>query len=78
MTTKDLRYRLDIVPTSMAGHYKVTIKYRGKEYSCISTNSIAYDVLSWHDGTEMTERSALLSLFDECKRYNKLGEYKNI
>ena len=72
MTTKELKDRVSVSLTTMYGHYKVRIKYRGKEYSCITTDSLSYDAIKWHDEDEKTERQALLSLYNECKRKNDL------
>lgn len=51
--------------------YKITIEYRGKYYSCISNNSLAYDSLNSDNG-EYTEKQALCSFWNECKRKNNL------
>lgn len=51
--------------------YKITIEYRGKDYNCISNNSLAYD--SWLiGGGEYTEKQALMAFWNECKRKNNL------
>jgi len=78
MTTQELKSK---VSTSFAGygHFKVTIDYRGKQYTCTTTNTMAIDKIGddtiTRDGFYTTEKQALQSLYDECKRTNYLGEY---
>lgn len=75
MTQKQLEDKVTIKSTSMYGHYKVTIKRYGKYYTCITTNSLAYDTIRFHDpeqGLGLTEKKALLQLYEECKRKNGL------
>jgi hypothetical protein len=56
------------------GHYNVAIIYRGKEYSCKTTNMEATDAAREGDNVKgrLTRRQALLSLYNECKRANNL------
>lgn len=76
MTTQELKSRIT-TRFSGYGHYKVTIEYRGKEYSCITTNMSAIDRIGddevrlkdWYP----TEKQALLALWDECKLANNLN-----
>ena len=75
MTTAQLSQRIIADRTSSYGHYKVTIQYRGKEYSCISTDSMAYD--RYNDDNAKgrgiyTQKDALQSFWSECKRKNNL------
>jgi hypothetical protein len=75
MTTAQLSQRIIADRTSSYGHYKVTIQYRGKEYSCISTDSMAYDRYNdeYAKGRGIyTQKDALQSLWSECKRKNNL------
>mgnify|MGYP000132211655 CR=1 FL=1 len=53
---------------------KVTIEYRGKQYSCTTTDSLAYDRYLDDDakGKLYTARTACLALWRECKRKNNL------
>ena len=67
MTTVELYKRIDLA-LIYYGHYRVVIKYRGKQYSCISTNTKAVDRIN----SDEPERSALLSLWNECKSANNL------
>lgn len=60
------------------GHNKVTITFRGKQYTCTSTNTSAIDRISDdNDGINndtyyKTKKQALMSLFNECKQANNL------
>lgn len=73
MTTAQLSSRIDARTTTSYGHYKVTIKYRGKQYSCITTNALAYDKYMDEDAKGFyNQRRALLALWNECKRKNNL------
>lgn len=75
MTTQELRHRVNVTFEGY-GHYKVTIKYRGKEYHCTSTNTIAVDRMrDDHNDSEScypTPRQAMQALYDECKNKNNL------
>jgi hypothetical protein len=75
MTTAQLSSRIDASRTSSYGHYKVTIQFRGKEYSCISSDSMAYDRYLDDDAKRghYTQRDALTSFWNECKRKNNLA-----
>lgn len=75
MTTEQLSSRIDARRTSSYGHYKVTIQFRGKEYSCISSDSMAYDRYLDDEATRghYTQRDALTSFWNECKRKNNLA-----
>lgn len=75
MTTAQLSQRIDARTTTSYGHYKVTIQYRGKQYSCISTDSMAYDRYMYKPLEKRgvyTQRDALKSFWNECKRKNNL------
>jgi translation initiation factor IF-3 len=59
------------------GHNKVTIKFRGKEYKCTSTNTQAIDRIKddnegMKDSYYKTKKQAYLSLYNEVKRANNL------
>jgi len=58
------------------GHFKTTIIFKGKTYSCISTNTMAIDKIGDEQKTPKlffpTEKQALLSLWNECKLKNNL------
>jgi hypothetical protein len=62
--------------------YKVTITYRGREYTCKSNNSLAWDRLdddNYRDNEVngfYTNKGAYKAFYEECKRKNNLGEYK--
>lgn len=68
MNTKQLNERIHYTQAGY-GHYRVRIMYRGKYYFCTSTNTQAVDRIG--EG-ERSERAALLSLWNECKRANNL------
>jgi hypothetical protein len=60
------------------GHQRVVITFRGKQYSCTSTNTSATDRISDdndginHDSYYKTKKQAFMSLFNECKQKNNL------
>lgn len=76
MTTNQLKNR---IRTYFAGHghFKLTIEYRGKIYSCTTTNTMAIDRIGDEKRTPKdfftTEKEALLALWNECKRANDLN-----
>jgi hypothetical protein len=73
MTTQELLNRIDARTTSSYGHFRVTIEYRGKKYSCTTTDSMAYDKHLDEDAKGFhTQKSALKALWNECKRKNNL------
>lgn len=80
MTYLQLRERV-FIHWAGYGTYQVTIIYRGKEYSCHSHNTMAYDDLGeeikenrhWYS----TDKKAIMAFYDECKKANHLGEYAN-
>lgn len=73
MNTTELLQRIDVRTTTSYGHYRVTIRYRGKQYSCITTNSLAYDRHLDEDSRGLyTQKTALKTLWIECKRKNGL------
>jgi len=67
MTTQQLSTRIDLRLSSY-GHYRVTIQYRNKQYSCTTTNTMAVDRIN----SDEPDKSALLSLWNECKSANNL------
>lgn len=81
MTLKELDYKVRYVGhTTSHGQYEIRIKYRGKEYKCLSNNSLAYDRI--HSCCDFpsdsyiafgyTYKQALQTFWDECKRENGL------
>jgi hypothetical protein len=73
MTTQELINRIDVRNTTSYGHYRVTIQYRGKEYNCTTTDSLAVDKHDNEDASGFyTQKSALMTLWRECKRKNNL------
>lgn len=77
LTDQKLRDRLTVRPGCTHGQYIVEIKYRGKTYTCTSTNSLAWDKIyygiavpwsSYYDN----ERQAMQAFYDECKTKNNL------
>lgn len=75
MTTSQLK---DKIRTSFAGHghFKVEIEYRGKKYNCTTTDTMAIDKIG-DDRIEpkafyVSEKQALMALWNECKRKNDL------
>lgn len=80
MTLKELRERTRVEWCGY-GQYKVTITFHGKEYTCHSNNSLAWDRLdddNYRDNEvsgNYTNKGAWMAFYDECKRKNSLGEY---
>lgn len=77
MTEIELSKRIRSITSCGYGHWRVVIKFRGKEYSCITTNSLAYDMRNWEKGEPTncgyrTRKQALKALYDECVRKNEL------
>lgn len=74
MTTAQLSSRIDAKRITSYGNYKVSIIYRGKKYWCISTDSMAFDRYLDSDAKRghYTQRDALKSFWNECKRKNNL------
>lgn len=67
------------------GTHKVFIIWHGKEYSCLTHNTLATDRLRHRDERDSrcvegggTEKQAYVALWEECKRKNRLGEYSNL
>jgi hypothetical protein len=77
MNTKQLRSKVSFSPSGH-GHYKVSIEFRGKEYSSTTDNMPAIDAADRDDDRRMigdyyeTPKQALQSLYDEVKRKNDL------
>lgn len=82
MTLQELREKVKVKRASGYCSYTVTITYRGKEYSCQSNNSLAWDRLdddNYRDNEVSgfyTNKGAWQAFYDECKRKNNLGQYK--
>jgi hypothetical protein len=76
MTTAQLLQRIDARKAMGYGSYKVTIEFRGKKYTCISNDSLAYDRHLDDDAKGKgiyTQKDALKSFWNECKRKNNLA-----
>ena len=73
MTLNQLREKVTIRRLQQCS-YKVTIEYRGKYYSCVSNNSLAWDDLGaeFHRSWYKTDKQCLKAFYDECKRINNL------
>ena len=77
MTLKELKNKVSI-GCCTHGAFNVTITYRGREYTCVSNNTLAYDVirafLKWDDrkGASYTPTQAYQALYDEVKYFNNL------
>ena len=78
-TTNELCKHFVSIKVQAYGHYKVTIEYRGKLYSCTTNNSMAYD--RWTDAGYINDRKkrhgytlkqALFAMYNECKKVNGL------
>ena len=78
MTLQELRQRVKVQRDRGYCSYIVTITYRGKEYTCHSNNSLAWDRLdddNYRDnevGGFYTNKGAWQAFYDECKRNNGL------
>lgn len=72
MTEKELKSRMEVRWRGY-GTYGISILYRGKWYSCISHNSLAYDMLDEYESVGYyTSKQAYQALWDECCRTNNL------
>lgn len=71
MTLKQFRDKVNI-GTCLHGNFKVTIEYRGKFYSCTSTDTLMYDRIKGDTDTGYTEKQAYQALYDHCKSENNL------
>ncbi len=71
MTLSQLEDKVAISPV-LQGHFNVTIEYRGKVYSCTSTDTMMSDVIRYGDKNGYTRKQAFQALYDYCKRKNNL------
>ena len=75
MTTQELQSRISTTPSGH-GHFRVEIEFRGKNYSCITNNTLAVDCMYDDDINQdrhyVSAKQALLALWNECKRKNNL------
>ena len=77
MTTTQLQKKVSF-GFSGYGHYHIVITFRGKVYSCKSTNTSATDrIMDDNDGINhdtyyTTKKQAFMSLYNECKQANNL------
>lgn len=66
MTLKELKNKVSI-GCCTHGTFKVTITYRGKEFSCASADTLAYDVIKFNESTPFyTLKQAYQALYDEA------------
>lgn len=81
MTLHELKTKVERIEKTGYGHWRVTIKYRNKTYSCTTTNSMAVDATSYeewerHSGHFYpTCKKGYETLYDECLQANNLGKY---
>lgn len=66
MTLQQLRDKVT-VGTCLQGHFAVTITYRGKKITRISTDTQAYDTIRGYGDGYYTEKQAYQALYDYCK-----------
>lgn len=84
MTLKELKDRTLVRHANGYCQYDVEITYRGKQYTCKSNNSLAWDRLDNDDYADnytmygYTNKGAWESFYDECKCKNHLGRYRDI
>lgn len=75
MITQQLKEKISIRFQGY-GHFIVTIKYKGNFYKCTTTNTMAIDKIGEEKREPkqfyVTEKQALLSLWNECKNKNNL------
>lgn len=77
MTLRELEERVEVRKKCTA-QYHITIRYYGKEYTCRSNNTLAYDTLTsfWLGGNVgyfyRTEKQAYMAFYLECRRANGL------
>ena len=81
MTKQELLNKVSISRKGY-GTYDVTTEFRGKNYSCTSNDTMAYDRIKSNDSMSeyrsefgYTYKQALEAFYDDCKRINNLGEY---
>lgn len=74
MTLEQLQERTKIQKVGW-GIYKVTITFRGKKYSCLSHNSLAYDDYQSEGQRSYyaTDKQCLKAFYDECRQKNGLN-----
>jgi hypothetical protein len=75
MNTTELLQRISCDRTSSYGHFRVNIVYKGRNYSCTTTNAPAYDYYNNEErrgNRYYSQLDALKDLWRECKRKNNL------
>lgn len=78
MTQQDLKDRYLGSQFKSYGHFKVGFTIRGKDYYCITTNTLALDRIDddlkdrENGRIYVTQKQALRSLYDEVKQKNNL------
>ena len=75
MTTQQLKSKISTKFQSH-GHFSVIIEHKGHFYGCTTTNTMAIDKIGEERREPkqfyVTEKQALLSLWNECKNKNGL------
>ncbi|DBA55409.1 TPA_asm: hypothetical protein [Porphyromonas phage phage017a_JCVISC001] len=80
MTLKELKKRTRFMPMQARGSYRIVIEFRGREYACVSQNTLAVDRIKAADCLPpvtpddyfTTEKKAYESLYIECKLKHNL------
>lgn len=81
MTLQELKTKVERIEKTGYGHWRVTIKYRNKNYSCTTMNSMAVDATSYDECERRSSyfyptcRKGYEALYNECLRSNSLGNY---
>ena len=76
MTLKELKKRTRFMPLQSRGSYRIVIEFRGREYACVSQNTLAIDRIKAADCLPpvtpddyfSTEKKAYEALYAECKQ----------
>lgn len=83
MTTEQLKTKVSVKPVIQA-RLLITIKYRGKKYSCFSANHLAFIRILLANQYKKREiyyytlKNAYQAFYDECKAKNKIKVVNNI
>ena len=81
MTLQELKRKTTVKRQNGYNCYLVTIDFYGKQYSCYSNNSLAWDRLDDPNLSDQqvscsyTNKGAYEAFYEECKMKNGLGEY---
>ena len=82
MKLQELKDKVQSIEKVGYGHWRVTIKYRNKSYSCTTNNCMAVDATSYDEREKRsgyfypTCKKGYEALYNECLRANNLGNYK--